>query len=282
MSVRRAATSAVVVVVAGLAGCLTIACGADADAEVAGPAPAVVGPPVLTAGEEGGFVPPDFQFGRLPSAFVTADGRLISVGPQILIFPGPALPNLRQRQLTEAGVLRVRQLAEDAGLAHRPPDYGLPPVADVPTTVFTYRDAEGRTFVHRVEALGFDGGLTPVQVQAREALRRLLGQLADPEGSLGASQVGPDTAFEPDAFRIRAAPAPDGPGEDGIEPQLLPWPVDSVSLAQPADCTPVTGPDAALLRRALGTANQLTRWTQDGVTYTVQIRPVLPGESACT
>jgi hypothetical protein len=280
---------AAVAVVAGLVGWLGIGRGG---AEGGGPpsgsgaAGAIVGPPILDVVQEGGFVAPDVLFGRLPSAFVSADGRMISVGPQILIYPGPALPNLQQRQLTAAGVAGLRSLAEAAGLARRPPDYGLPPVADVPTTVFTYVDADGRTFVHRVEALGFDAGLNDAQREARAGLSRLLEQLADPEGSLGSGEVGPDTALEPDAFRMRAAPAvaaPDGEEgvEEGIEPRVVPWPVDSVRLAQPAGCTPVTGPDAVALRAALRSADQLTRWTQDGVTYTVQVRPVLPGETVC-
>src|SRR3954468_18183607 len=119
---------------------------------------AVVGPPVLSVSAEGGFVAPAALFNRLPKVFVSADGRFVTPGPQILIYPGPALPNLRQRQVTDAGIATLRELAEAAGLDRRPPDYGQPGVADMPTTVVTYRDAAGRTFVHRVDALESDLG----------------------------------------------------------------------------------------------------------------------------
>jgi hypothetical protein len=46
----------------------------------------------------------------------------MSADPQILIYPGPALPNLQERQLTPAGAATLRRLAEAAGLAQRPPD----------------------------------------------------------------------------------------------------------------------------------------------------------------
>lgn len=286
MTRRAAGVATALVVVAGLIGGLSALGGrAGAEDPAMGPAPGVAtgggSAPILSVTLEGGFAPPDVLFGRLPTVYVTADGRMIAAGPQILIYPGPALPNLRQQQLTPAGVAALRGLAVAAGLDRRPPDYGLPSVADVPTTVFTYVDAEGRTFVHRVEALGFDEGLSTAQQAARAALQRLLQQLAEPDGSLGAGNVGPDEPFVPGAFRIRAVPAPDGPTDDGIEPQVLPWPVDSVRLAQPATCTPVTGPDATVLRDALAGANQLTRWTQDGTTYLVDTRTVLPGEVVC-
>jgi hypothetical protein len=265
--------------------------GAAAAGEGAGSEERVVGPPILDVADEGGFIGPAADFGRLPTFYVSGDGRLITPGPQVLVYPGPALANLRQRQLTHAGRVALRGLAEAAGLAHRPPEYGRPPVADAPTTIFVYRDADGRTFVHRVEALDFDARLTPSQVDARRGLRHLLEQLADPEGSLGAGEVGADTAYAAEAFRIRAEPvepvsgdgassAPSS-GPSTTATPALPWPVASVSLAQPASCTPVTGPDATVLRDALATANQLTSWTQDGVVYQVAIREVLPGEPAC-
>ena len=47
---------------------------------------------------EGGFVTPESLLARLPIVVVYADGRVITQGPQIDIYPGPLMPNLQEQQ----------------------------------------------------------------------------------------------------------------------------------------------------------------------------------------
>jgi hypothetical protein len=303
----RGRTLARLVLLSALVGVLA-ACGAGADQAGArraglqpggsGPGGATASEPLLVVDDVGGFVAPQALFNRLPRIYVTADARLITPGPMILIYPGPALPNLREQALDADAVASLRALATAAGIDQPPPDYGTPRVADATTTEVTYRAADGRTYVHQAYALGLsDDGLTDAQRNARDQLQRFV-ESAGNSAALGPG-VGPDRPYAVVAFVVRAAPvdgAQPSAGDpatgatsatDGAavphepRPTVQAWPVESVRLAQSGVCTPVTGPDAETLRDALGQANQLTQWSQDGQVYAVSVRPSLPGEGLC-
>ena len=80
-----------------------------------------------------------------PQMSIYGDGTVITQGPQIAIYPGPVVPNLLVRKLDEAGhARRCSQTAVDAGLVGPAPDYGQPPIADVPDTVVTI-NVNGKT-----------------------------------------------------------------------------------------------------------------------------------------
>ena len=70
---------------------------------------------VLRIDSGGGFVPPEFLLTDLPDLSLLGDGRLVVLGPQIEIYPGPALPNLQVRQLTEDGVQALLEAAQRRG-----------------------------------------------------------------------------------------------------------------------------------------------------------------------
>ena len=92
---------------------------------------------VLRIGYEGGFVPVEVMFQNLPTLLVTGDGRLIVVGPVPEIYPGPLLPNLQVRTISEAGVQQLLAMAADHGLLTQR-EYDNPTnIADAPDTVVT-------------------------------------------------------------------------------------------------------------------------------------------------
>src|SRR5207247_852394 len=117
------------------------------------------GAPLLDVTVGGGFVTPAFAFSTLPEYYVTSDGRLITQGPQIMIYPPPALPNLQVRQLSAAARTKLVAAAGKAGLTGKAPDYGRPGIADVGTTTITLRTG-AKTSVHAIYALGFDTART--------------------------------------------------------------------------------------------------------------------------
>jgi hypothetical protein len=45
--------------------------------------------PIFRVSWDGGFVTPEMLIGRLPIIVVYADGRVITQGPQLAIYPGP-------------------------------------------------------------------------------------------------------------------------------------------------------------------------------------------------
>lgn len=236
----------------------------------------------------GGFVPAEFDLARIPEWSLYGDGRVIVQGPQIEIYPGPALPNLLVFRLSEEGVQAVLRAARDAGLMDGDARYPQPCVMDAPATVFTVV-AEGRTNVVEADALEIDAacsGVDGVDEEARARLRefqRELGDLASwlPEGSIGAEEP-----YEADAIRIYALPYR---GDPDVPQEPLTWPLatplsrfgEPSARLQDARCGVVTGPDLETLRPLFERATQLTPWVSDGERFGLVLRPLLPDERGC-
>ena len=297
---RRATTGprlglAAVAMALALAGCQSLgnAPGDTPDAVVPGGAPDA-GAPLLQIEVSGGFVMMGYDFSRVPELTVYADGRAIVQGPQIAIYPAPALPNLQVEQLSEADVEALVAAARDAGLLAEPPVYGQPPIADAPST-FVRLTVDGRTYEHAANALGLvDGegttgegavgaggsggsGMTEDERAARVALAGFVATANELVGATGNGE-----SYEITGFGVFAQPVPDGAGTtaDGLEIQVLPWPID-LALADAARCTVVDGEAAQTLLATLAGASSVTQFEQDGVTYNVWFRPLLPHESGC-
>ncbi|WP_155859332.1 hypothetical protein [Cellulomonas sp. KRMCY2] len=248
---------------------------------------------MLQVSRSGGFVPMGYDFSAVPELTVYADGRAIVPGPQILIYPGPLLPNLQVVQLSEADVGALVDAARDADLLGAAPDYGLPNVTDLPTTYVTLT-VDGRSYLHAAYALGFvegegttqdDGlpaggsGLTDEQAAARISLTELI----DAANALVAAR-GSSTPYAIEAFGVLAQPI-DLAVEGAASPdaQVMPWPLDATlaDLADTAECTVIDGAAARTLLGALGSARQATLFEQDDDTYSVWFRPLLPHEDGC-
>jgi hypothetical protein len=271
-----------------------------------GPSPSAGGiahPPgsevVLRFEYRGGFVPPEFAFTNFPTFTLLGDGRVIIPGAQIELFPGPALPAMNVRQLSEAGIQAVlRAVAATGQFAASAEWRGAQNfVADAADTVFTL-NAEDRTVTITVYGLGtLLAGDPPPNVPAAElAAHQALNQLTEKLTTLDAWL--PATAwmqpawqpYVPDAIRllVRNADA-DPPDESGIANQEMPWPAgeDPATFGAPVSfgdhrCSVVTAAEAEAWYAALGNANQLTRWVSGEHRYAVAVRLLLPDEpEAC-
>jgi hypothetical protein len=243
---------------------------------------------VLKIETGGGFVPPEFHLRELPSFALYADGRAITQGPQIMIYPGPALPNLLVRMISPKGVAAILQAAAKAGLTGAGRDFSQAQgvVTDMPTTTFTTVSSAGR---HRTTAYGFEflkslEGLTP-QVSGRvRALDKLVTSLQDLQSWLPKGSVGEEVSYEPSAMRVFVAPQA---AQEEPQPSM-PWPLDQAlaTFGAPADagefnCGVVEGEDLAKLLPAAQKANTATPWESGGALYSVVFRPLLPDESWC-
>ena len=244
---------------------------------------------VIRVDWDGGFVPPSVQLGRLPLVLVTADGRVISQGPQLAIYPGPLMPNLQVRTLAAEGLQDLLDLAQEQGLledAH----YDLLTIADATTTILSIT-IDGRTT--RVSAYALAEGLeagssTDAEADAgRAALRDYLDALT----------AIPDSAFvdesSPYAFtslRLFASPAVVVPGSEfpGEQPPID-WPLrelgaagDEVGNGQLGfRCQVLTGDDLSAALPLLADANQLSVFRSGDELWTLVPRPLLPGEEGC-
>ncbi len=103
-----------------------------------------------------------------PTFASTATARCSSSGPR----PSPGFPTLETYRLSPDGIQTVLEEAETAGLLGPGPDYGMPPVTDLPTTTLTIALDDG-SYSHSAYALGFDdtSGLTRRPAGRPRALR---------------------------------------------------------------------------------------------------------------
>jgi hypothetical protein len=291
MKLKTIATYFTAAAVVGiLAGCATSG-GASGDGEPAGgdlPADTAV----VRVEQTGGFVTAQTNFSRVPDLAVYADGRAITAGAQIMIYPPPALPSLQVAQLSESQVERIVDVADDAGLLVDGIEYGEPGISDATTTVVTIVDGD-TTYVHEAYALAGAGsdsegslpGLDDAAIDARKVLTSFITEATTIAGEAADAEI-----WEPEAYSIQATPAQPTPtegvddleGSDGavVEP-ALPWDLTEVDLSLAAECIGVDGDVAVQLREQLAAANILTRFTQAEVEYDVWTRPAFPGEKAC-
>jgi hypothetical protein len=78
---------------------------------------------VLKLSYEGGFVPVGVAFVNTPSLLVSGDGRVFTAGVTPAIFPGPLLPAVNVRTISEDGIQSLLAVVKSAGLLATPPDY---------------------------------------------------------------------------------------------------------------------------------------------------------------
>ncbi len=244
---------------------------------------------VLRWGHEGGFTPPEYQLTNLPAFSLYGDGTIVRPGPQIEIYPGPALPALEVVQVDEAGVQAILEAAFAAGLdsVGDLTDMGSVGVADAPETVFTLR-AGGVDRTVRVYALGEAGGQFPgmpdEEFEARKALLRLVDDLSSLETWLPEGSIGVSAAYHP--VGVRAFVSTYTPQTD-LPQEAVEWPLDQPLRGAGEDagagfrCISVTGDEWTALAPAADQANQLTPWTNGGRRFSVSFRPLLSDETGC-
>jgi hypothetical protein len=256
---------------------------------------------VLRIDISGGFVPADFLLTAMPGFSLYGDGRLIFLGPQIEIYPPPALPNLRTVRLTEQGIQQVLQEAQQAGLLEGSRTYPENRVADAATTTFTLNAAH-TSIVVAAYALGIgnDPDWSDEERVARAKLFAFVQRMAGLPQSLGASMIAePETAYQIDRLQVVAEPVSTTPSTatptyaaTPIPQPLMDWPLSTPLAASGSPyqgpgtttnsrCSEIDRADAGTLVSALRAANALTPWRSGGGTYRVLARPLLPDERAC-
>jgi hypothetical protein len=232
---------------------------------------------VLQVVRAGGFLPAGAAFRTVPSVSVHADGRVVTEGPQIEIWPAPALPSV---QLGRLPADEVRRLV-DAGreIVDAREDYGQPPVADAPTTAVVVHDGDRRGVAAAValDELSGDlappdgGGLTAGQRAARERLRAYVRQVHDAVSAV------PAEAYEGDGLAVLAEPYGDAPAGD-VPSSTLAWPGPALTAGE---CLVLDGEQATEARRVAASASVETRWTSSGQVLRLAFRPLLPAERSC-
>jgi hypothetical protein len=248
---------------------------------------------VLQIHSGGGFVPTHWHLRELPLFSLYGDGRVITQGPQIAIYPPPALPALLERRVSDEGIQAILEAAREAGLQVSDRRYEEFGVTDGPTTTFTVV-TDGQTHQTAVYSLGEPLEFAPVgDREARQMLFEFQSQVLDLESWLPEGSVSSDRPYEYDQLRVFVVPTSEGGGDYGGDEQLEPsrkdWPLPGALsvFGEPMPNTPdircgaVEGPDLNHVLAAAGKANVETRWRGGGDVHLIAFRPLLPGEPPC-
>src|SRR5207342_2000909 len=231
---------------------------------------------ILGMAYEGGFVPYEYTLGSIPFWSLFGDGTLIVPGPQIEIYPGPALPNLTATPVSEDGIQAILEAARDAGLMDGDANYENQCIADAATTVFT-TDADGQTSVVSAYALdvGEPAGTCGSNevADARARLAAFQAKLTDLPSWLPDGSLGTERPYDPTEMRVYVLPyqgdaeLPQDPIEWPLEPPLDAFgePVQNAPAA--TRCGVVSGEELTRLLAAAKDANALTPWTSGGTEY---------------
>lgn len=237
----------------------------------------------------------DFFLTGFPPFTLMGDGRVIVPGAQIDIFPGPALPAVNVRKLTEDGIQAVLEEVARTGLFGASVQFRGAQnfVADAGDTVFTLH-ADGKDVTVTVFGLGtLDPageypGISAAELAAHRTLSHLFEELSNLDAQMTASAWADASwrPYEPEALRllVRNADA-DPPDDTGIGNMLLDWPTgsDPATFGDEASdgtirCGVVSGQEAKDWYALLTGANQLTRFVKDEHRYEVTVRLQLPDE----
>ncbi len=235
--------------------------------------------------------PPLSRFASGPAAVITADGTYVTAMPVDAEDPGPLLPSLVGRSLSDTGRATVQAEAARLGLLDKKADFRS--VIAMPGSV-----------IGRLELTGESGPVTLVGEPdskllcipqfcdplpgTPEAFGELWRKVVDPVPWLG-SELGSETPFVPAAYALLVGPAP--APDPAVGAAIADWPlaVPLATFGTPVDkgsqrCGIVTGADAEALRPALEQANQRTQWVQDpatSATFGITVRPIIAGEDPC-
>jgi len=261
--------------------------GGTAPSGAAGSAPASSAPAradalVLRIERAGGLMAPQQMPGKLPLISLYGDGRLITQGPQIAIYPPPALPNVQVQQVDRVKVNALLAKADAAGI-HPGLDVGQPMVADAPTTWITVVSGAGaRTLavVGLTEAAKNDPRLTPAQREARAKVAGFVKEVIDLPAAKGTPEGQPYRPAAVAALASRWVRPSDGPAER-LRPVDWPGPALPGTPLGTVGCVTVSGADAAKVLAAAADATTVTPWRSGGKIWTVRFRPLLPDETGC-
>jgi hypothetical protein len=232
---------------------------------------------VLQVVQAGGFLPLGAAFRSVPSVSVYEDGRVVTQGAQIAVFPPPALPSLQVGRLDPAQVRRLVEAGREVVDARE--DYGQPPVADAPTTAVVVQDGDRRAVAAAIALEELSGGppdgggLTDAQRAARERLSAYVRQVQD------AASSAPAEPYDAERLAVLAEPYGEAPrGLADVSAVDVAWPGPALAAGE---CVVVTGVQVDEVRAAAGPASVETRWTAGGQALRLAFRPLLPHEQTC-
>ena len=233
-------------------------------------------------------IEPVAGFGMGGSSLAISGGRVIVPGPIPSMFPGPILPNLQQRTISQNGIDAIVAAARAAGLLDGPTDLSGAPLPGAPTGHLLFvidgveREVVGRTD-SQIVCITTPCEAPPATPEAFGGFWSLLSNL----DAWLPGELGSQTPYDPERLAILLTE----PKLDAtLPPASAGWPLDgpmskfgvvfsSPEGIPPVRCGVVEGEDLAAALLAFRNGNELTRWTDEtGDERGLLVRALVPGE----
>jgi len=234
---------------------------------------------VIRIEQTGGMMPPWETMRWYPTVALFGDGRLITQGPQLEMYPGPALPNLQVTHFSQHAVEQALSWAAEAGL-HGEDRFLGPMLLDAGALVFTVVSA-GATHHTSVSDISFND-------PAINAVREFQDVMTGLEGWLPNDVASAAAPFGWDRLRVISFPSDPASLPDPALVHTVDWPLADLSTlgaswSEPAQyrCFELAGDDLAVVRPTFELANELTLYRSADVTYQLYLHPLLPDDVAC-
>ena len=244
------------------------------------------------------------SFVSVPEFSLFEDGSLYALGPQLAIFPPPALPNLTLTRLSDNGVQALTAAARTAGLDQPRIIEGSMQVADAPITVVTFFDGDQLVTSSAVGLMY----LTEAPDEWDEAtwesfveLRSIVSLLIGYAGTIDETEIlEPERSIIPERLQVIAYTSTnsfaDLAGIPNTDQETLVWPLETTLSTLTAEdtgdgiaksaCIELSGSDVRDVIEVANEGNQMSPWADRGAgdsgpTYGVLFKPLLPDQSAC-
>lgn len=233
-------------------------------------------------------LPPDSTFAWLPMVLITADGRVISVGPTDAMFPGQLLPNLLERSISQAGWTAIANAARAAGLLSGQADFSNGAPAPGAAVAHLQMVVDGRSYdltgdpaIPPCVAPGCPQGQPGTQLAFAQFWSTLTGL-----DSVIGPELGQERPYVASSYAILVGPPAD---DQGLNQRAIAWPLsdrletfgDEIAAGDGRRCGTVDGEDAVTLRPSLEAATSISPWFDDGEAdagFGLVVRPLLPGD----
>jgi len=235
-------------------------------------------------------LPPRSMFGNLPVLVVTTDGRVLTQGAVIEIYPGPLVAPVVERLMSPQDLAALVQAAKNAGILRQGVDLtgGAMPLGAAAARLQIVVDGVTYDLVGDANAAvpcPPTGGCPDAVPGTPAAFARFWYRLLDLAGWLEA-EVDAEQAHVPASYAVIVGPPPEP--WPGAAPMV--WPVTDPALdafgaavrGEPGTrCGIAAGDLAAALRPLFAGATQLTPFVATAsasATHGLTVRPLLPGD----
>ena len=246
-----------------------------------------------------------FSLVSMPEFSLFDDGSIYSLGPQLAVFPPPALPNLTLTRISQEGVQALMAAAAGGGLDQPREISASIQLADAPTTLVTFFDgaklvtssATGLMILTKRPA-DWDEPTWEEFLALREVVSQLIGWQTTVDA---ARIIAPERSIDPDRVELMVFRATNpfaiATEIPQIEQEPLEWPLaktlaelagpDDVVEGIPSDaCHELSGAELKMVIDVAQAGNMMSPWIEAGVEgdpelFGVLMRPLLPDQSAC-